>query len=82
MTTARHYIGMAGLHGCMPSCCGTYDSVKDAAEGLGDIHELGKNRRQALRRDLYLELNHARDGNEYCEIIECSCDDPEAHDEN
>jgi hypothetical protein len=74
-----HYIGMAGLHGCMPSACGVYDSQKDAAEGLASIHELGKNRTAELRRTGYLELNMNRDGNEYAEISECSCADPSQH---
>ncbi len=74
-----HYIGMAGIHGCMPQTCDVYDSVKSAAESLASIHELGRNRRRKLQRDEYLELNIQRDGNEYAEITECSCDTPGIH---
>jgi len=79
MTKEKHYIGMAGLHGCLPNYCGVYDCVSDAADGLADIHELGKNRRKALYQNGYLELNLRRDGNEYCEIVDCDCDTPEIH---
>lgn len=74
-----HYIGMAGLHGCLPQTCNVYATQKDAAESLASIHELGKSRTCQLVRDGYLELNLHRDGNEYCEITECNCDNPREH---
>lgn len=76
---SKHWIGMAGLHGCLPQTCGVYDSAEDAADSLADLHELGKRRRAELRRDLYIELNIHRDGNEYAEITECECNDPACH---
>jgi len=79
MEKKTHFIGMAGLHGCLPQTCSTYDNYIDAVEGLACIHELGKNRTRQLKRDGYLELNLHRDGNEYCEIEECYCDNPEQH---
>jgi hypothetical protein len=77
MTT--HWIGMAGLHGCLPQTCAAYDSKADAAEGLAQVHELGRNRTIRLRRDGYLELNPHRDGNDYAEIVACECSTPEVH---
>ena len=77
MTT--HYIGMAGLHGCLPQTCATYDTLANAAEGLGFIHELGKGRILQLKREMYLELKLKRDGNECAEIVECDCDTPDIH---
>lgn len=77
-----HYIGMAGLHGCLPKTCDVYNTYRDAVESLACTHELGRNRKSALRRDGYLEMNIHRDGNEYCEIVECDCDDPEVHSDN
>lgn len=74
-----HYIGMAGLHGCIPQTCDVYESQKSAAEGLAQIHDLGRNRRRALARDGYLELNLHRDGNEYAEITSCDCATPDVH---
>ena len=75
----KHYIGMAGLHGCLPQYCEVYDTYEEAAEGLAFLHELGRDRIRRLRMDGYLELNLHRDGNEYCEITECECSTPEIH---
>lgn len=77
-----HYIAMAGLHGCIPATCGSYDTAKDACEAMADLHELGKNRRAELRRAKYLELNIDRDGNEYIEVTSCDCDNPEQHNDD
>ena len=77
---AKHFVAMAGIHGCMPQFLCSAETVADAAEILADVHELGRDRRRALKRDRYLELNMRRDGNEYCEIVECDCDHPEEHD--
>ena len=79
---SKHYVAMAGLHGCIPNSCQSYDTRQDAIEDLANLHELGKNRKSILRRDNYLELNLGRDGNEYCEIIECECDNPGVHNDN
>ena len=76
---ATHYIGMAGLHGYLPSTCEVFDSQAAAAESLAATHDLGKRRAAALKRDGYLELNLRRDGNEYCEIEPCDCATPEVH---
>lgn len=77
-----HYIGMAGIHGCLPATCASYDSQRDAADSLADTHELGKRRRGKLRRDGYIELNIQRDGNEYAEITACKCDSPDDHNDS
>lgn len=72
-----HYVGMAGLHGCLPQCCDAYDTYQDAVESMAQIHNLGKNRKRELKKYGYLELNIRRDGNEYIEIqrhLGCSCD--------
>jgi hypothetical protein len=77
-----HIIAMAGIHGCMPNVCEVYESVGDAVEAMADLHELGRDRTRKLRRDCYLELNCARDGNEYIEITACECDTPGDHTES
>jgi len=74
-----HYIAMAGIHGCLPQYCSTHDNYNNAVEDLAQLHELGKNRTKELKKDGYLELNMKKDGNEYCEIIECDCKTPESH---
>jgi hypothetical protein len=81
----KHFIGMAGLHGYLPQTCDVYDSVRDAADSLAAIHELGKRRTRKLAHDRYIELNlhdsplNQGDGNEYAEIVECDCGTPEVH---
>ena len=76
-----HFIGMAGLHGCMPNYGASFDTYEDAVESLASLHELGKNRTRELKRHGYLELNLKRDGNAYCEIVECNCSEPDSHNE-
>lgn len=78
---AKHYIGMAGISGCMPSCCASYPTIKSAAESLASIHDRGKNWARRLARDRYAELR-PEDGNQYAEIVLCCCEHPESHDDN
>ena len=77
-----HYIGMAGLHGSLPQFCSSYDRKDDAVSDLASLHELGRTRTSQLKKHLYLELNLRRDGNEYCEITECDCSNPEDHNDS
>ena len=79
MSTTPHYIGMAGLSGYLPQYCGVYTTAGEAAESLGEMHNLGRERRRVLRSAGYLSLNLHRDGNEYCEIVSCVCGNPERH---
>ena len=74
-----HYVGMAGLHGYMPQYVGSFESHELDVESISQVHELGKRRTAELRRDGYIELNLHRDGNEYCEISECDCNDIDSH---
>src|SRR5574340_1427271 len=52
---STHYIGMARLHGCLPQRCDVYDTRRSAAEGLAQVHELGRERTARLERMGYLE---------------------------
>lgn len=74
-----HYVGTAGVHGYLPNYCDVYLSLESAVDDLAIIHELGRQRTQELRKNLYIELNLRRDGNEYTEIIECNCNEPADH---
>ena len=74
-----HYIACGGMHGCMTNFSYTCDSYDGAIDVIVSIHELGKRRAAELRRDGYIELNLHRDGNEYAEVIECECDNPDEH---
>lgn len=78
----RHYVGIAGLYGYMPNYCDVFRTKGDAAECLGQIHELSGRAIARLRRDQWIDLDLREYGNEYCEIIECDCNEPEIHSEN
>jgi len=79
----KHYIGMAGLRGCMPNYCELYETYDDAVESLCLIHELGpySKFRRELKRDGFVELNLHVHGNAYAEVVECECDEPWIHSE-
>lgn len=77
---STHYVAMSGEHGCSPQFCCSCDTALGAVDALVDLHELGRRRRAELKRTMCLELNPRRDGAEYCEIVECSCDTPDVHD--
>lgn len=78
----KHYIVMAGLHGCMPNYCASHSNRQNAIEDGICLSELGRDRARAFARDLYIELNLRRDGNEYMEISECDCSTPEIHNDD
>jgi hypothetical protein len=75
----RHFVGMAGMHGCLPNYLTWNTSYNLVADDLASVHELSSRLRRELRRDAYLELNLHKFGNEYCEIVECSCNNPQEH---
>ena len=68
-----HYHYGAGLHGYLyQDGPHTAERYEDAVESLVSAYELGKRRTKQLTEDGYLELSLKRDGNEYCEITECT----------
>lgn len=78
-----HYIYGSGEHGCLYDNGPHYaETLKDAVESLAETFELGKGRKAELKRHHYLELNPRRDGAAYCEITECTCDNPAEHQED
>jgi hypothetical protein len=80
----KHYIGMAGLRGCIPNYCEVYPDRKSAIESLADLHELGQHSkfRQELRQTGTSYLNLHTHGNEYMEIVDCDCNTPWEHSED
>lgn len=84
----KHYIGMAGMRGYLPSTCSSYDSIAAAAQSLGDIHSHDGPRHNStwvtnqLTRYHYVELDNHIHGNEYASIDVCHCDNPSDHDDN
>ena len=78
-----HYIAMAGLHGYMPQYCEVYESKRDAADALIDLHEADESEHLTeLLKYNYTDLELSEHGNEYAEIVECYCDDPQEHSEH
>ena len=78
----KHFIAMSGSHGCLPDYCEVYTSLDNAVDDLAHAFDLGRTRKARLLADSYLELNSSRDGAQYCEITECTCDNPGQHSEN
>ena len=77
-----HYIGMAGLHGCLPNYCQGFASYDIAVGALAQMYELGHKRTRQLWLSPYVELDPGRDGNEYAEIETCDCPEPWVHSED
>jgi hypothetical protein len=77
----RHWIGMAGLSGYLPNYCAVFDSKRDAARSLAEMHDGAPGVYRRLMRQDYAALDLKRDGNEYAEIMACACDTPEAHED-
>jgi hypothetical protein len=75
----KHYIAMAGLHGCLPQYIAVHETYDSAVEGLTQLHELSGEESAELYEDGSLELDLHIHGNEYCEIEECGCNDPDCH---
>ena len=74
-----HYIAMAGLKGYLPNVCQSFEDRLSAVTFLHDIHNLPYRKITELKREGYIDLDLHRYGNEYCEITECDCDNPEIH---
>jgi len=79
-----HFIAMAGLRGYLPNYCEVFPSGQAALESLIDLHELETdwNRRAELTSDWFVDLDIHEHGNEYAEIVECNCPNPQEHSEH
>jgi hypothetical protein len=86
-TSKKHYVAMSGMHGCLPDHCEVFETLADAVSNLTQLFELGSTRQARLKKNLYLELELSpveknQDvffGADYCEIQECTCNDPFVH---
>ncbi len=79
----KHYVAMAGLHGCMPQYCSGHEHYNDAVDDLIGLHEIeDSGEALVLERDSSIELDIHEHGNEYAEITECDCDDINVHNDN
>jgi len=74
----KHYIGMSGMRGCLPDYITWNEEHALVVDDLASVHDLGSVKKRELRRDGFITMN-LQSGAEYCEIVECTCDDPESH---
>lgn len=77
-----HFIGMAGLYGCLPSECHSFETAAEATEYFVAAYDLDKGRAYELRRDHDIALDLDEDGNQYISITACNCDEPAIHEDN
>ena len=78
-----HYIGMAGMTGCIPNYCQSHTHREHAIDDLVGMHDLepfGEEHDNLVRDGFTLLPNDA--GNEYCEVMACDCDTPEVHNDH
>lgn len=78
----KHYIAMSGIVGCLPDCCESFNRLNDAVEFLGDLWNDFRGVKSSLRKDRiwYKPAIDSWAGSlDYCEIVECDCDNPEIH---
>lgn len=79
--TKKHFIAMAGLYGYLPNYSACHETKTAAAEDLASMHDMSERAMFRLRHEMYIDLDLQRDGNEYCEIVVCQCDDADCHQE-
>jgi hypothetical protein len=83
----KHYVAMGGSRGCLPDYCEVHTTLSDAVEDLARTYVTAS--KKALRQNRYCDLSRSLrhpvfggasgDAAEYCEIQECSCDNPLIH---
>ena len=78
----KHYVAMAGLRGYLPIYCEVFPNKEDARDSLEMIHELEGRELNELDKWNFVDLDLDTHGNEYAEIIECDCDNPQVHSEH
>lgn len=76
---AKHYIAMSGSSGCLPDFCEPFQKRKEAVDALGDLHEMTRKEKEALRSSGYVTLTVGAD---YAEVKECQCVTPGIHTES
>ena len=73
-----HYIAGSGSHGCLYDHCQSYPNISWALEDIRALFGLSRTKLSVLRQNHYLELGEDY-GADYAEITECSCGNPEQH---
>lgn len=77
-----HYVAMAGLHGCLPDYCQSFDNRGNCVDYLADWLDLDNIVKREFELTGYTDLSLLNHGVQYAEIIECDCDDPSVHNDD
>lgn len=79
-----HFIAMAGMRGYMPNWIDVYPSKESAIDSILWLHEIedSTEHKQELIEYGITDLDIHEHGNEYAEVIECNCPDPQEHSEH
>lgn len=80
----KHYIVGGGLLGCLYSHCASFSTKTECYDYIASIYDLSPNyvarkmRQTGFRMDWFDGIH----GNDYVEITECYCDDPDCHNDD
>lgn len=75
---SKHWIAMSGMRGYLPDFCCACDTLEEAVDTLGELHELTIPQRKSLRRVGLVDL-HESQGGGIVEVMDCECEDMEVH---
>lgn len=77
----KHHIAMAGLSGCIPDSCNAYSNKRDAENALIELagDDMPRGGVGELRRTGSVDING---GGYVLEVVPCTCDHPEVHNDN
>lgn len=75
-----HYIAGSGSYGCLYDCCTVHDSAHDARAELAQRFERASLPRALRQNGDFADLP-AGAGADYCEVVECTCDNPSQHED-
>ena len=83
MSTKQHFIAMSGSYGCIPDNIATFERKADAIYHIICTFELALYGRKAdnLREVGYADLGGDY-GADYAEIVRCTCDNVEIHNQD
>ena len=76
----KHWIAGNGSIGCLYDNFQSFDTKRDAIESLVDLfYEFRGVKTNLQKYHIHYFDNSANAGADYCEIVECYCDNPDIH---
>jgi hypothetical protein len=66
-----HFHILAGLRGYLPIYSVVFETLESTVEAATTVHDLSEEQAEELYRDLEIELDIHKHGNEYIQIFEC-----------